>query len=214
MTTLGEILRTLVKRLLESPKFLQNKRKLIVGVLVFVALVVFGLNTTGAATSKTLVAAHSSKSSGNRSQLPKLYIHVVGAIKQPGLYVLKSGARVYDAVIAAGGFSAKADQGSINLARILSDGEQIFVLVGGAFQDSKATISGSVPGVGSASKLVNLNRDDQTALESLPGVGPTLAGRMVDWRLANGGFKTKEDLLKVSGIGDKLFRGLKDLITL
>ena len=214
MTTLGEILRTSVKRFLESPKFQQNKRRLILGVLVFVALVVLGLNTTGPASSKTVVAANSNKSAGNRSQLPKLYIHIVGAIKQPGLYVLRSGARVYDAVIAAGGFSAKADQGSINLARILSDGEQIIVLGGTSRQDSNAAISGLGSQVGSGSKLVNLNRADQTALESLPGVGPTLAGRMVDWRLANGGFKTKEDLLKVSGIGDKLFRGLKDLITL
>jgi competence protein ComEA len=214
MTTLGETLRTLVKRLLESPKFQQNKRRLILGVLVFVVLVVVGLNTSGQAPSKTLISANSSKIASNRSQLPKLYIHIVGAIKQPGLYVLKSGARVYDAVIAAGGFSAKADQGSINLARILSDGEQILVLGATALQDSNAAISGSGPQVGSGSKLVNLNRADQTALESLPGVGPTLAGRMIDWRLANGGFKTKEDLLKVSGIGDKLFRGLKDLITL
>ena len=62
--------------------------------------------------------------------------------------------------------------------------------------------------------LVSLNRASQLELESLPGVGPTLAGRMIDWRTANGGFKKKEDLLKVSGIGQKLFASMKDKLTL
>ncbi len=208
MTKLVEELRNLVKRLLENPKFQQNKRKLIVGSLVFLALAVLGLNTSGSTNSKNLVSANPGKAATNRTELPKLYVHIVGAIKQPGLYVLKPGARVYDAIIAAGGFGQKADQGSVNLARILSDGEQIVVLGGGTLGESTGNLSGSTP------KLVNLNRADQVALEALPGVGPTLAGRMIDYRTANGGFKAKEDLLKVSGIGDKLFRGLKDLITL
>jgi competence protein ComEA len=69
-------------------------------------------------------------------------------------------------------------------------------------------------GSAKASQLLSLNRASQAELEQLPGVGPTLAGRMLDWRTANGGFKKKEDLMKVSGIGPKLFASMKDLVTL
>jgi competence protein ComEA len=74
---------------------------------------------------------------------------------------------------------------------------------------SAASSSG---GIGNG--LISLNRASQVELEALPGVGPALAGRMVDWRTANGGFKKKEDLLNISGIGDKLYAGIKDEVTL
>jgi competence protein ComEA len=75
-------------------------------------------------------------------------------------------------------------------------------------------IGSAASGGRSGASQISLNRATQSELEALPGVGPALAGRMIDWRTANGGFKKKEDLLNVSGIGDKLFAGIKDQVTL
>lgn len=137
------------------------------------------------------------------------FVHLVGEVANPGIYKLPSGSRLFDAVLAAGGFTDMADQSSVNLAREISDGEQIVVLASGAGQSIGSTGSTS-----SQAKLISLNRASQIELESLPGVGPALAGRMVDWRAANGGFKKKQDLMKVSGIGQKLFAGIEGLVTL
>lgn len=140
----------------------------------------------------------------------QIYVHIVGAVSRPGIYQLSSGDRVVDAVFAAGGFAEKADQASINLAREVTDGEQVLV-----FKIGEApTIIGSASTAGGASRQISLNRASQSELESLPGVGPALAARIIDWRSANGGFKKKEDLLNISGIGDKLFAGVKNQVTL
>jgi competence protein ComEA len=126
-------------------------------------------------------------------------------VANPGIYSVDAGGRVFDAIFAAGGFTELADQASVNLAREVSDGEQVLILTTGQT---------AAPGSAKASQLLSLNRASQAELEQLPGVGPTLAGRMLDWRTANGGFKKKEDLMKVSGIGPKLFASMKDLVTL
>ena len=137
------------------------------------------------------------------------FVHLVGEVANPGIYKLPSGSRLFDAVLAAGGFTELADQSSVNLAREISDGEQIVVLASGVSQSIGQTGSTT-----SQAKQISLNRASQLELESLPGVGPALAGRMVDWRAANGGFKKKQDLMKVSGIGQKLFAGIEALVTL
>ena len=136
---------------------------------------------------------------------PKIYVHVAGSVKSPGIYQLDSGTRVYDAVLAAGGFTSKANQASVNMARALNDGEQLLISSGSGPQAFDNSMT---------STLISLNQASASQLEDLPGVGPALAGRMIDWRTANGGFKAKEDLLNVAGIGDKLFASVKDLVTL
>jgi competence protein ComEA len=108
-------------------------------------------------------------------------------------------------VLAAGGFTAKANQASVNMARALNDGEQLLI----SSQNTVQSFENSL-----VSSLISLNQASASQLEELPGVGPALAGRMIDWRTANGGFKAKEDLLNVAGIGDKLFASVKDLVTL
>ncbi len=134
-----------------------------------------------------------------------LYVHIVGEIKTPGMYQLPLGARLVDAVFAAGGLTADADSSSVNLARELSDGEQIVVFKIGEIVEA----GGSAPG-----GLISINRATADQLEELPGIGPALSSRIIAYRDANGGFKTKEDLLNVSGIGDSIFAGFSDLITL
>ncbi|MBI5160797.1 MAG: ComEA family DNA-binding protein [Micrococcales bacterium] len=138
-----------------------------------------------------------------------LYVHVLGAVARPGLYRLAAGARVVDAVAAAGGFTDAADTGSLNLARPLSDGEQVIA----AAQGAAPPAAGSAASTGVVGGKVNLNTADATALETLPRIGPAMAQRILDWRAANGRFSSIEDLLGVTGIGDATFAGLKDLVT-
>jgi competence protein ComEA len=133
-----------------------------------------------------------------------LFVHIVGEVKAPGMYQLPLGARLVDAVFAAGGLTVDADNSSVNLARELSDGEQVFV-----FKVGEQTETGTA-----SSGLVSINRAGDKQLEELPGIGPALAARIIAWREANGGFKSKKDLLKVSGVGESILAGFIDLITL
>lgn len=132
----------------------------------------------------------------------EIYVHVLGAVERPGLYVLRADSRVVDALAAAGGSTDAADLAGVNLARRVEDGEQILVPVVGAVADPSAPPSGD--------GTVDLNTADQAALEELPGIGPALAERIVAWREDNGRFRTVDDLLAVPGIGEKVVEGLRD----
>lgn len=142
-----------------------------------------------------------------------IFVHVTGAVAKPGVYAAEVGSRVFDIVAMAGGFTKKADQASVNLARLVSDGEQLLVFER-ASEAKSASISSNTSAGSMAGTLVSLNRATLSELEELPGVGPTLAQRIIDWRSANGGFKSLEDLLQVGGIGDKLFAGIQGKVAL
>ena len=203
-------------------------RRLVLFIFLFVlaiAAILVSLNSakpyksSSTQEESTNSAANSSVESSLTIQKPNIFVHVVGEVVNPGIFMVQSQARLFDAIFAAGGLTKLADQSSINLAREVSDGEQIvvFAVGSGGSIGSGAGISGSLANGGGSMQskaLVSLNRASQLELESLPGVGPTLAGRIIDWRTANGGFKKKEDLLKVSGIGQKLFASMKDKLTL
>lgn len=147
-----------------------------------------------------------------------IFVHLLGAVQRPGLYQLRAGDRAIDAVAAAGGFAPTADQAQLNLARPLSDGEQIYVpAVGETPPPGSGTVGvgspGRAGGAGTAGGKVNLNTADIAALDTLPGVGPATAKAIIDWRDANGRFTAVEDLLSVTGIGDKTLAELRDLVT-
>lgn len=133
----------------------------------------------------------------------EIYVHVLGAVLQPGIYVLADGSRVVDALAAAGGTVPDADLRSVNLARVLSDGEQLYVPeVGEAGAGSSALSDGRI----------DLNTANQSELETLPRIGPALASRIIQWREKNGRFRSVQDLLAVPGIGEKLLAGIKELV--
>lgn len=148
-------------------------------------------------------------------------VHVLGSVARPGIVEVRAGDRVIDAIAAAGGATDVADVSRINLARALVDGEQLYVPAVG--EELPAGPAGSAPGSGLASGgaaghpasggLVNLNTADAAALETLPGVGPALAARILAWRDENGPFRAVDELLAVAGIGEKTLAGFRDLVT-
>ncbi|MCM3696550.1 ComEA family DNA-binding protein [Microbacterium oleivorans] len=137
-----------------------------------------------------------------------VYVHVSGEVADPGLYRLDQGARVVDAVAAAGGFTAQASREAVNLARPVSDGEQLVVPAEGA-EGTDAAAPAAPEGDG----RVNLNTADLAALDTLPRIGPAIAQRILDWREANGRFTSVDDLMAVPGIGEKMLASLRDLVT-
>lgn len=148
-------------------------------------------------------------------------VHVVGQVNRPGLVQLRQGARVADAITAAGGALRGADLSVLNLARLVQDGEQIRVpkpgespVPPGAAASGARDGTGPRSGSGGSGGPVSLNTADAAALDSLPGVGPVLAQRIVDWRTEHGRFTSVDELGEVSGIGDKLMAQLRPKVTL
>ena len=141
----------------------------------------------------------------------QLVLHVHGAVVEPGIVELPAGSRVVDAIAAARGPTDEADLGGVNLARVVVDGEQLYVpRVGEVPPPGSGAVGGA--GAGGAG-LININTADAAALETLPGIGPALASRIIAWRDANGGFRAVDELLAVSGIGQKTLDGFRDQVT-
>lgn len=188
---------------------------LLVGLVIAVLVSAFGPRGT-AVTLAPDAAPLAEELPGEGASGTAIFVHLLGAVQRPGLYQLREGDRAIDAVAAAGGFAPTADQSQLNLARPLSDGEQIYVpAVGeapplGADGGGGAGIGG---GAGTAGGMVNLNTADLAALDTLPGVGPATAKAIIEWRDANGRFTAVEDLLSVTGIGEKTLAELRDLVT-
>jgi competence protein ComEA len=147
----------------------------------------------------------------------EIYVHVVGGVARPGLYRLSLGSRIIDAVMAAGGLAPDGTQCGVNLARVVTDGEQVVVPQAppgtpcrpvGASSGSAGSSSGS-----SGVVTVSLSTATLEQLDTLPGIGPALAQRIIDFREANGGFRSVEQLNEVSGIGPKVLANIAPLIT-
>ena len=147
----------------------------------------------------------------------EVWVHVAGAVQLPGLYKLPGGSRVADAVNLAGGPTYDGDTDTLNLAALLKDGEKVVVPI--KFLSAlQPFASGMLPGAPNASPStgigkINLNSANQAELENLPGIGEVLAQRIIDYRTQRGPFRTIEDIKEVSGIGDKRFEAIRELIT-
>ncbi len=143
---------------------------------------------------------------------PALAVYVSGAVVSPGVYELAEGARVCDAVAAAGGLRDDAAADAVNLARKVADGEQVAVPTNEEVAAGHAPAAGGEASVSSAPAVVNINTADASELDALAGVGPATAQAIVDEREANGPFSSVEDIMRVSGIGEKKFAKLRESI--
>jgi competence protein ComEA len=157
--------------------------------------------------------AHTSSPSVVTSSRPPatIVVDVAGKVVRPGIYRLPADSRVFDAVRAAGGARAGVDTVSINLAAPLQDGEQIVVGVSGIPPPGGA---GPTSAASTAPAVVDLNAATLDQLETLPGVGPVLGQRILDWRTEHGGFASVDQLNEVSGIGEVTFAELRELVTI
>ncbi len=176
-------------------------------------------------------AFSSQEDSGKEIEIPEtvdnelpvsVVVYVCGAVVNPGVYELSEGSRIDDAVTAAGGFSEDADRTYVNLAARLSDGSKLQIPTLSETSDETlakeinsfdAEDNGSKSGASDEGGLININTASQTELATLPGIGEGIAGKIIKYRDENGSFKSIEDIMKVSGIKDKLFSKIKDQIT-
>lgn len=151
-----------------------------------------------------------------------LIIYVSGAVEHPGIYELQPGSHVFQAVEAAGGMSATADGGGINLAALLNDGEQVHIPILHAKATTQvATNENDLPTNPliiqenpPSLSLININQATAKELEALPGIGPALSQRIINYRSLNGPFSSIEAIQDVSGIGPAKYEQIKDLITI
>lgn len=137
---------------------------------------------------------------------PEVVVHVTGQVGHPGLVRLPAGSRVADAIDAAGGVTRPRAADTVNLARVLSDGEQVVVGAAPVAAGAPATAGSASPAV------LDLNSSSAEQLDTLPGVGPVIAGRIVAWRLAHGPFRSVEELGEVSGIGESILAQVRALV--
>jgi competence protein ComEA len=184
------------------------------GVLALVVAVVVGFVVWRARPRAEPVAADPGTATvaavPGSSPVASIVVSVVGRVSRPGLVRLPQGARVADAIEAAGGVLPGTDLGYLNLARKVVDGELIAI---GVSPPPAPPGGGTGAAQGAPGGLVNLNTATVAELDTLPGVGPVLAQRIVDHRTRNGGFKSVEELRNVDGVGDARFEQLKDLVT-
>lgn len=156
------------------------------------------------------VSAATASPAASSPSASTLVVHVAGAVRRPGLVQLRAGARVADAVAAAGGPARNAELASVNLARAVVDGEQLVVLTRG--QGPAVAAPPVAGGAAAPGAPINLNSATLEQLDTLPGVGPVLAQRILDWRSEHGSFGSTDELREVSGIGEATFADIKPLV--
>jgi len=181
--------------------------------------IVIGL--TGGLLGAGILYLTSSQPSGIPIQLNQkptpapIIIHVIGAVKNPGVYSLPHKSRMLDAIEAAGGYLPAADQGALNLAGYLEDGDRVSVPETNTITQSRISLANTqfkFPGQ-PVEELVNINLAGQTELESLPGIGEVRSSQIIAYRQENGFFTSIDQIQKVTGIGPKIFENIQDYIT-
>ncbi|VBB06110.1 helix-hairpin-helix motif [Lucifera butyrica] len=191
----------------------QNRRKAY-GILILTGLLLLGGSLFGFwqknSTENYAVTGPANHKPPVQTNTGEVVVYVSGAVNKPGVFKITSGARTLDAINMAGGMAPGADSGKVNMAQPVKDGMQIHVP--GALVAQ--TINTNAGNQSRNDARININTAEKAALDNLPGIGPSLAERIVKYRQANGAFGELTDLKKVPGIGDAKYNRLKDKITL
>lgn len=204
------------------------KQKIILGMagIVLIGVVIYNvyLNNEKFDSSENLVLENETmvKASNTVDYEDIVVVHMTGCVKNPGVVKLKEGSRIEDAIEAAGGLTDDADISNVNLAYVLDDGTKIKIPSVNEIGKDDSYISeesgadvilNENTGGVEKSSIVNINKASEVELQTLPGIGASLAGRIIEYRETNGKFKSIEDIKNVSGIGEAKFDSIKDFIT-
>ena len=152
-------------------------------------------------------------SSSEKTEINTIVVYICGAVKESKVITLKENSRICDAIESVGGLTENADLTNINLAYILEDGEKIYIPKQGETIPDDAT-SISTNNYSSLNNKININKASQTELETIPGIGPSTALKIINYREENGKFKKIEDIKNVPGIGDVKFENIKEYISI
>ena len=204
---------------------LDNKQKkivIIVGIIIIIGILYFIYNgidkkSTDQIDNNMLSIENNTKENEGSKEL--VIVHITGAVKTPGIVKLPEGARIEDAIDKAGGLTEDADISDVNLAYVLEDGIKIKIPTISEEKNEEIIINSSGEGIvekeisnNSENKIININKANESDLQTLPGIGASLAGRIVEYRNSNGKFNEIEDIKNVSGIGDSKYENIKNLI--
>jgi competence protein ComEA len=183
---------------------MEQRRLLAIGLAVAVAAVLLAPRLLHHGAAHVAVPPLRTATHARAPAVAQLVVDVAGAVRRPGLYHFAAGTRIADAVAAAGGATAKADVTLVNLAAPLADGEQVLVPARGGAAGTGATPSPTAP--------LDLNTASAEQLDTLPGVGPATAQKIMDYRQAHGPFRSLDELEAVPGIGPAKLEQLKGLV--
>ena len=203
-----------------------QKRIFIIGIIIAVGIIAFYVyskdnNYEEISTEEIMVKNETQTEETTDTE--KIVVHIIGAVKNEGIVELNEGARVSDAINSAGGLAEDADMSKINLAYVLEDGVKIRIpsindehteeyITTDEVEIVESSSQTTQNGGNSKSGLININTANETELDSLPGIGPSIAAKIINYREENGDFASIEDIKNVNGIGDSKFEELKDLI--
>ena len=205
---------------------LENKEKIIIaiiGVILIISLIIYFIdrneedefieinNEIANLTEEEVVE--------EIEEIEEIILHIIGAVKNPGIVKIKEGSRIVDVIEAAGGITEDADVSKINLAYIVEDGQKIFIpsITDEITEETEYVTSESGDNIivddnKGENVMVNINKATQTELETLPGIGPAMALRIIEHREENGNFENIEEIKNVKGIGDSKFENIKNNI--
>ena len=192
-----------------------NKKLFIFILLILLVLIFYYMTSNNEPDTIVLNEFYNESLELNKDISPEIVVHITGSIQNPGIVTIPEGSRIIDVISSAGGVTPDADFSKINLAYIVSDAQKIYIpSVNDNFNESNYI--SDLPGenvLEDSSTSININTASQSELETLPGVGPSTALKIIDYRSKNGNFKKVEDIMNVPGIGESKFNNLKDYIT-
>ena len=208
-------------------EFIKQKKNLIIAITVVIICIVYWIynkntsyNESNLESDILEVASNTNDKDNKDTDENIIMVHIIGGVAKPGVVKIKEGGRIEDAIEAAGGLTEDSDISNVNLAYVLDDGVKVKIpTIDDESKETEETYISEDSGKNvimqedeKAGSIININKATQTELETLPGIGPSLAGRIISYREQNGKFKKIEDIKNVAGIGDSKFENIKDFI--